>query len=182
MSTHTMMTKYQLRLLLWIILTSLILTGMLTTEPLLTWKAIQVTLSPLLYTISLKNFVCDGASLSISHAGDTGLPSSPLEIHLQNVLVVPDLKKNLISVVSLLKMTLVFLNLTLLDSNQGTGHGKDPCNKEYKGWPVLVGLTQPNCYCSVLQSLQRKLQKKLGKLDCVIPNQRFCDFLASFIP
>lgn len=54
------------------------------------------------YNGSNSFFVNDGTEWSISYVGDTVSPSSPSEIHLQNVFVVP-VKKNLLSVSQLSK-------------------------------------------------------------------------------
>lgn len=82
------MMKFLMLLLPWIQLNYLILTGMLTPVVLHTWPAIQVLLSYSSYDGPNKIFVGDGTELSISHAVRTVLLSSPLDTHLENVLVV----------------------------------------------------------------------------------------------
>ena len=45
-----------------------------------------------------KNFVGNGKGLQISHIGDTSLTTNHGKLKLKNVLVVPNLKKNLLSI------------------------------------------------------------------------------------
>lgn len=68
------------------------------------------------YTRTDKFYVSDGKGLRISVAGGTVLSSLGSEIHLQNVLVVPNLKNNLLPVSQLNKDDFCVLNLPPLGS------------------------------------------------------------------
>jgi Reverse transcriptase (RNA-dependent DNA polymerase)/gag-polypeptide of LTR copia-type/GAG-pre-integrase domain len=99
---------------------------------------INCLISPQPYTGSDKVFIGNGSGLCISHTGTSSLITSDGSLHLKNVLCVPQLTKNLLSISKLLQdntVTVEFTSISCFVKDQHTQrillHGT-LCNGLYK--------------------------------------------------
>lgn len=90
--------------------------------------------------MTIIQFFCDGARLAVSHTAKK-ISSSPSQIALPNVLVVPKIK-NLLSISELTKYDTCLFEFSSSSFTKGSENRKDSDNREQTGGSLFLGPTQ----------------------------------------